>query len=76
MDCASCQWWNKARRGSWADVGPGGKSFVIEHAQCRRYAPARVSTKGDAVPDRVWPHTNANDWCGDFKARERTQAAA
>ena len=69
-ECRSCRWWNKARKASWTDVAHGGKSYVIEHAQCRRYAPMRASNKNDAVPERVWPHVNANDWCGDFEPRD------
>lgn len=71
--CRSCLWWNKARRASWTDTGPSGSSFLVEHAQCRRYAPGRVSSKDQAVPDRVWPHVNATDWCGDFTPRQPRQ---
>jgi hypothetical protein len=68
-ECKSCRWWNKARRATWNDCGPSG-GYLVEHAQCRRYAPGRVTNKNDAVPDRVWPHVNANDWCGDFEPRD------
>lgn len=61
--CTNCRWWNRARRASWTDVGEGGHSYVIEHAQCRRYAPSRLS--GNDRADRGWPEVNANDWCGD-----------
>lgn len=65
MKCKHCQYWNRAKRASWHDI-EGSTSVLVEHAQCRRYAPARGDRKGLGLPESVWPHVNATDWCGDF----------
>ena len=67
LTCKNCRFWNRALRAKWQDVTQGGGSVIIEHAQCRRYAPARVDDGRGNVPGRVWPHVNATDWCGDFQ---------
>ena len=69
--CNACLFWNRAKRATWQDVGHGGKSYTIEHAQCRRYAPARFNPQVlGANIGSVWPHVNANDWCGEHQPVE------
>lgn len=62
--CATCVWWNRARRASWTDYD-GARSYIVEHAQCRRYAPG--AKRGEPM-SREWPEVNANDWCGEHSA--------
>jgi DNA-directed RNA polymerase alpha subunit len=51
--------------------------------QCRRFPPSLVQTDrqqselettGAGVFTGVWPDTLGVDWCGEFQAREETQA--
>lgn len=65
--CSTCKFWNRARRASWTDFN-GSKSYLIEHAQCRRHAPARVAAdQKSPVPGRAFPHVNADEWCGEWQ---------
>ncbi|MBN1321211.1 MAG: hypothetical protein JXA87_10265 [Thermoleophilia bacterium] len=40
--------------------------------KCRRYAPAAVlcANAGENGPTASWPWTLAQDWCGEWRARE------
>jgi len=71
-ECRSCYFWNKAKRARWTDISDGGGSIEIEHAQCRRYAPGarRASATGNSLPEPMWPHVNANDWCGEHSSAQ------
>lgn len=66
--CRSCFFWRPAKRGkaeTWSHYD-GGKSYLIEHAQCRRRAPVAIVEFGQRkLAEAKWPETNADDWCGD-----------
>lgn len=66
--CKSCRFWNASLRAKWNDVGRSG-TILVEHAQCRRYAPSRLMADMRALPEKSWPHVNATDWCGEHSAR-------
>ena len=72
--CRDCRFWNRALRASWQDYD-GKKSYMIEHAQCRRYAPSRLVGDKSPAPGKAWPHVNANDWCGEFQAARRREGS-
>lgn len=60
--CKRCLYW----------VIPEDKPEAIQ-GECRRHAP-RPAKPFD--PLFIWPETNENDWCGEFKAvRKKAKAA-
>ena len=63
--CETCRFWNRAKKANWQDFD-GKRSYIIAHAECRRYAPARMPSDSK-VSSSVWPHVNANDFCGDHR---------
>lgn len=65
--CDTCRYWNAARKAMWTDASDGGRSYLIAHAECRRYAPARLN---DRSLGSIWPHVNANDWCGEYQSAQ------
>ena len=54
-NCVHCKWWTNAS-------DPPGMG------ECRGGPPSVVSRDIWNVP--VWPHTEADDWCGAFRERE------
>lgn len=73
--CETCRFWNRAKRARWTDLGGDGRSILVEHAQCRRYAPSRLlPDHRSGTPDKVWPHVNASDWCGEHQPKEAGDA--
>jgi hypothetical protein len=55
-NCANCKFWASARD----EDGPEA---------CLRYPPVVYQTK-DGHHDFTWPDTNAEDWCGEWKAED------
>ena len=55
--CAQCMWW---RRGN------------VSCGACQRYAPTPISAPNalDHEYLAAWPITEADDFCGEFKAAE------
>jgi hypothetical protein len=68
MTCGTCRFWNQTHRAGIDADKDGG--------ECRRYlstASERVAGwRGGVVERRVWPRTDADEWCGDY--REATLA--
>lgn len=57
--CATCCFW---RLDKAADPGAGW-------GQCRRQPPATPPIHDDKlVHVGIWPHTQQNDWCGEWQA--------
>ena len=46
-------------------------------ATCRRHAPRVTEAPGQfsSTPNTEWPHTNHDDWCGDWQAQHDFIAA-
>ena len=57
--CADCRFW---RRG-----GPAGRD--IDWGECRRMPPTLPQIDEDKLLHvGLWPHTAADDWCGEWEA--------
>jgi hypothetical protein len=47
--------------------------YQAEKSQCRRNAPVPM-TQGNAATAQ-WPTVAADDWCGEYQAKDATKAA-
>lgn len=58
--CRRCQWWNMRVKQGLEPLG-----------ECRRRAPtlAPDADSGSCWPTRMWPITEAVDFCGDFQRK-------
>jgi len=59
--CDACRyWWQEKVRRTAAGWG-----------QCRRMPPSLPSDREDKLKlVGIWPETEANDWCGEWRARD------
>ena len=66
MKCQDCLYWQQS-------------SKQREEGACRRNAPRAKHVERDWPEDALcliaWPRTKASDWCGEFKKRDKGQAA-
>lgn len=51
--CQQCRFWNYLSEGE-TDIG-----------HCHRYAPRSAPEDVMGEASAFWPHTRANDWCGE-----------
>lgn len=60
--CGTCLFWRLERTGENA----------IDWGRCRRMPPTMPPIQDDKlVHVGVWPHTQARDWCGEWRAGDR-----
>jgi hypothetical protein len=60
--CYGCYYWNID------DMSRLLKPEELGREQCRRHAPEAGQEGDDGCPDPVWPCTNYDDWCGDYRS--------
>lgn len=59
--CDKCEFWDTSSESSIAEPGTT--------ARCRAKAPTTDERTGLAM----WPHTDQDDWCGDFRPSPSTE---
>lgn len=52
--CGNCRFWEKDED---SETGQG---------HCRRYPPVVQPMEGVTYPNSEWPHTNTEEWCGEW----------
>jgi hypothetical protein len=58
--CDQCRFWRAVHSGD------PPQSWRPTLGECRKRAP-KVQAHTDMAPDTVWPRTEPDDFCGDFK---------
>lgn len=62
--CETCRWWNQ-----W----PWQQNDGVRDGECRARAPIPHPPGPVAYrPDRKFPQTDRNDWCGEHQPKEPT----
>lgn len=64
--CRNCMFANIV-----AEKLPEGDTYQLVRLECRRYAPRMISGSGTGWSDTLFPEMMPEDWCGEWKRREK-----
>ncbi len=69
--CGNCIFWELSgyAESNQQELGVSGYSTDGRVSNCRRHAPAAVNPDREPGATAVWPTTNVNHLCGDWKWR-------